>query len=139
MGKQPRRLRRNVLATATAAVGGALTAGIAVAGQSIADPSAVVERLTYLVVYRPGRAWLPGRSVKEQPLLEHRRYMLHLYRQGVLKLAGPFSDNSGGAVVLEAQSDREADAVVVADPAVTSHIFLYELHPWGLVQWGEFK
>jgi uncharacterized protein YciI len=139
MGKQETRLRRNLLARATAAVGGALTAGIAgaVAGQSVAEPPAV-QRSTYLVVYRPGPAWLPGKSVKEQPLLEHGRYMQSLYLQGVLKLAGPFSDNAGGAVVFEAQNDREANAVVAADPAVTSHIFLYELHPWGLVRWERF-
>jgi uncharacterized protein YciI len=75
---------------------------------------------------------------KEQPLLEHGRYMLSLYRRGVLKLAGPFSGNAGGAVVFEAQNDREANAVVAADPAVTSHIFLYELHPWELVRWERF-
>ena len=64
--------------------------------------------------------------------------MLSLYRRGVLKLAGPFSDNAGGAIVVEAQDDGEANSVVAADPAVTSHIFLYELHPWGLVQWEGF-
>jgi uncharacterized protein len=106
--------------------------------RSVAEPPAALQRSTYLIVYRPGPAWLPGKSVKEQPLLEHGRYMLSLHRRGVLKLAGPFSDNAGGAIVIEAQDDGEANSVVAADPAVMSHIFMYELHPWGLVQWERF-
>jgi hypothetical protein len=47
---------------------------------------------TYLVVYRPGPSWLPGKPLAEQPLKEHGRYILSLYVKGALKSAGP----SGG-------------------------------------------
>lgn len=60
--------------------------------------------------------------------------MLGLYKSGVLKFAGPFTDNAGGAVVFDAETEDEAKAVVAADPAVTSKIFLSELDPWG-VDW----
>jgi len=89
----------------------------------------------YLVVYRPGPAWLPGKPLKEQPLKEHGRYILSLYVKGSLKFAGPFSDDAGGAAAFEAADDDEARAVVSADPAVTSGVFLAELHPWALVDW----
>lgn len=90
---------------------------------------------TYLVVYRPGPAWLPGMPLAEQPLREHGRYILSLYVKGSLKSAGPFLDDSGGAAVFEAASEEEARAVVAADPAVVSGVFLGELHPWRLVDW----
>src|SRR5579862_6636848 len=133
-------LRRRLLVTLAEAVGGTLPIGIAgdVSGQSVAEPPVTAQPSTYLVVYRPGPTWLPGKSVQEQPLLEHGRYMVSPYRRGVLKLAGPFSDNGGGAVVFEAKNDDEANSVVAADPAVASHIFLYELHPWEPVQWERF-
>jgi uncharacterized protein len=90
----------------------------------------------YLVVYKPGPAWLEGKPLAEQPLKEHGRYILSLYVKGSLKSAGPFSDNAGGAAVFDAADDQEARAVVAADPAVTSGVFVAELHPWGLVDWA---
>lgn len=33
---------------------------------------------TYLVIYRPGPAWLKGKSIFEEPLKEHGKYMLGL-------------------------------------------------------------
>src|SRR5678815_1949428 len=92
-------------------------------------------KATYLVVYRPGPAWLPGRPLSEQPLKDHGRYILSLYVKGSLKSAGPFLDNAGGAAAFEAANDDEAKAVVAADPAVVSGVFVAEVHPWGLVDW----
>ena len=91
---------------------------------------------TYLVVYKPGPSWRQGKPIAEQPLKEHGRYILSLYVKGSLKSAGPFSDDAGGAAVFEAANDEEAKAVVAADPAVASGVFLAELHPWGLVDWS---
>jgi hypothetical protein len=57
-----------------------------------------IAKATYLVIYRPGPAWLTGKSVMEQPLKEHGKYMLSLYIKGSMRLAGPFTDNAGGGV-----------------------------------------
>lgn len=92
---------------------------------------------TYLVIYRPGPAWIAGKPVSAQPLGEHGRYMLSLYTNRTLKFAGPFTDDAGGAVAFAAESDDAARAVVAADPAVTSRVFVAELHPWGLVDWEQ--
>jgi uncharacterized protein YciI len=108
--------------------------------QSIAEqvnPQAPATKVTYLVVYRPGPAWLPGKSVMEQPLKEHGKYMLSLYLKGSMRLAGPLTDNAGGAVLLEVSDDAEAKAIVANDPAVKSGIFVYEMHPWQLQPWDE--
>ena len=98
-------------------------------------PQEAAPKATYLVVYRPGPTWLTGKSVMDQPLIEHGKYMLSLYIKGSMKLAGPLTDNAGGAVLLEVSDEEEAKAIVANDPAVKSGIFLYEMHPWKLVPW----
>ena len=60
-------------------------------------PQEAAPKATYLVIYRPGRAWLTGKSVMDQPLIEHGKYMLSLYIKGSMKLAGPLTDNAGGS------------------------------------------
>ena len=103
-----------------------------------ANRQQAVTKATYLVVYRPGPAWLTGKSIMEQPLKEHGRYMLSLYIKGSMKLAGPLTDNAGGAVLLEVSDEAEAKGIVANDPAVKSGIFIYEMHPWKLQPWDEF-
>jgi len=95
-------------------------------------------KITFLIIYRPGPAWPQGKSVSELPLKEHGSYMLSLYAKGVMKLAGPLTDNAGGAVVLEVSSDEEAKAIVANDPAVKAGIFVHELHPWAPVSWESY-
>jgi uncharacterized protein YciI len=102
------------------------------------NPQEAATKATYLVLYRPGPAWLTGKSVMEQPLKEHGKYMLSLYIKGAMKLAGPLTDNAGGAVLLEVSDEAEAKAIVTNDPAVKSGIFVYEMHPWKLQPWDEF-
>ena len=103
-----------------------------------ANPQETATKATYLVLYRPGPAWLTGKSVMEQPLKEHGKYMLSLYMKGSMKLAGPFTDNSGGAVLLEVANETEAKAIVTNDPAVKGGVFVFEMHPWKLQPWEEF-
>jgi len=103
-----------------------------------ADKQQIAAKATFLVMYRPGPAWLAGKSISEQPLKEHGTYMLSLYAQGLVKLAGPLTDNAGGAVVLEVANESVAKAIVTEDPAVKSGVFIYEMHPWELKLGGEY-
>jgi len=103
-----------------------------------ANPQETASKATYLMLYRPGPAWLAGKSVMEQPLKEHGKYMLSLYVKGSMKLAGPLTDNAGGAVLLEVADEAEAKAIVANDPAVKSGVFVYEMHPWKLQPWEKF-
>jgi uncharacterized protein YciI len=114
-----------------------LTASVSTDGTRAEEKETMTEsrKATYLVVYRPGPAFISGKPLAEQPLKEHGRYMLSLYKQGTLKFAGGFSDNAGGAAAFEAASDDEARAIVAADPAVMSQVFLAEFHPWRWVDW----
>jgi uncharacterized protein YciI len=92
----------------------------------------------WLVVYRPGPAWLLGKPVGQQPLKEHFRFLVGLYKKGILRFAGPFTDDSGGAAALLVPSEEEAKALVASDPAVAAGVMLPELHPWRPVDWEPF-
>jgi uncharacterized protein YciI len=120
-------------------VGLALTLySLLVSAATDAQQLTVVNR-TLLAIYRPGPAWLPGKPVTEQPLKEHGKYMLSLYISGSMKLAGPLTDNAGGALLLDVADESEAKAIVAEDPAVKFGIFVYELHPWKLKPWDEYS
>jgi uncharacterized protein YciI len=106
---------------------------------AIADTKPPSEsKLTFLVIYRQGPAWPEGKSLSELPLKEHGKYMLSLYAKGAMKLAGPLTDDTGGAVVLEVSSEAEAKAIVADDPAVKAGIFVHQLHPWAPVPWEKY-
>lgn len=93
---------------------------------------------TFLVLYHPGPAWAPGKHIRDQPPREHGKYLLGLYERGVMKSAGPFDDDTGAAIVLEAADAAEAKALIEADPAVKAKIFSHEIHPWAPVAWEKY-
>jgi uncharacterized protein YciI len=106
---------------------------------TVADEKQQIKpKITFLVIYRPGPAWLAGKSVSEQPLKEHGKYMLGLHVKGSMKFAGPLTDNAGGAVVLEVADENQAKAIVAEDPAIKSGVFICEMHPWELKPWGDY-
>ena len=83
----------------------------------------------YLVLIKRGPKWLAGKSVAEQPLLEHGKYLKELMDKGTLQLAGPFLDDSGGFVILNAADDAEARRIAEHDPGVISQIIEPEVRP----------
>jgi uncharacterized protein YciI len=105
------------------------------AGQAHGGPGT---KSPFLVIYRPGPAWIAGKHIREQPPREHGKYLLELYERGAMKSAGPFEDDTGAAVVLEAADQAEAEALIAGDPAVKAKIFTHEIHAWGLVPWEKY-
>jgi uncharacterized protein YciI len=110
-------------------------AGLSAALAGSAARAAQPDKPSYLCVYRPGAKWLAGKPLSEQPLREHGRYMLDLYRRGIMRVAGRFADGSGGAMLFGADDDASAQAIVAADPAVVAQTFTYELRQWAFVDW----
>jgi uncharacterized protein len=92
-------------------------------------------RPTFLVIYRPGEAWIDGLPVQQQPLEDHGRFLLGLYAKGTLRFAGPFSDDAGGAAVIVADNLATASTIIMTDPAVVAKVIVPELHLWALVPW----
>jgi uncharacterized protein YciI len=129
-------MRMRMGLTLAAVVMGAAITAPAVSAQTAAAPAAT-SKTTYLVVYRPGPAFLAGKPLKEQPLKDHGKYMLKLYTEGTLKLAGGFLDDVGGAMVFEAENEEQAKSVIAADPAVVTKVFVAELHPWKPRDWEQ--
>ncbi len=84
----------------------------------------------FCVLYRQGAEWIPRKPVREQPLTEHLAYMRDLQNRGTLALGGPFKDDAGGMIVLEADSLRSAVEISEKDPAVQAKILSCEVHPW---------
>ena len=90
----------------------------------------------FLLVYRPGPAWIAGKPQSQQRLKKHFNYILDLYAHGEVNLAGGFTDEAaGGAVVLVVDSEARANELARNDPAVKEGVFLYELRPWRPVDW----
>ncbi|MDM0033274.1 YciI family protein [Variovorax sp. J22P271] len=87
----------------------------------------------FVIYYRRGTAWLDGRTVFEQPLQDHLAYMKSLAAAGTLRLGGPFTDDCGGMVVIDAEGADEARAIMEADPAVRDRVMEAEAHPWKLL------
>jgi uncharacterized protein YciI len=98
--------------------------------------AAMMSAPMYLVIYQPGPGWKPGVSDAEQ-LREHGRYMFTLHLKKVLRMGGPFPGASGGAAVIDADNLAAAQAIVDADPAVVSKVFVAEVRAWSHVNWDE--
>jgi uncharacterized protein YciI len=84
----------------------------------------------FVIEYAPGPAWRTGVPMNRQALGPHAAYWTRLAREGRAIGAGPFLDIDGGMAMVSAASIEEARAVVAADPAITSGVFVAQLHPW---------
>jgi uncharacterized protein YciI len=82
----------------------------------------------YVALIGHGPSWLEGKSVYEQgkPVEDHLVAMREHYDAGILQLGGPF-DHGGGIAVLNVRDERDARAVMDADPAVRAGVMVYEL------------
>ena len=61
---------------------------------------------------------------------EHFGYLEKLLKNGILTMAGRFSEVLIGLVMIEAATRDEALDIMRSDPAVKSGVFHAELYPW---------
>lgn len=83
----------------------------------------------FAVVLGPGPAWKRGQPLRRGASDSHYRYWQDLHRQGRVESAGPVGKDTGFAL-LHARSQREANAVLAADPAVRSGQFRAVARPY---------
>lgn len=102
-----------------------------------AEGEQAVSRNTFLILYRPGAKWDGSKRVWEQELGGHKDYLIDQYAGGILKFAGPFIDDWGGGVVVQTIDAQAAAEIARNDPAVLNGVFVFEIHPWFLVDWDE--
>lgn len=60
----------------------------------------------------------------------HKAYLADLKADGTLELAGPFTDQSGGAYVISAQNLEAAQAIAFNDPIRTSGSSVVTVYEW---------
>jgi uncharacterized protein len=87
---------------------------------------------TFIILWAPGPAWVPGKTVREQPhWAQHAAFMDRLFENGTVVLGGPFADATGSLVIVEAENEHEVADLFARDPFVVHAIFVRSL----LKQW----
>lgn len=116
----------NILRGAALALCIALTPACATA-QTAQAPAA---QQLFLFQYSPGPAWRAGMPMREQGLGPHGAYMRQLQTEGRLFAGGGYTSDDGGMAIVAAADEAEARAILAADPAITSGIFVAEFRHW---------
>lgn len=60
----------------------------------------------------------------------HYAFLGDLKQQGLLELAGPFTDKSGGAYLIKANNFEEAKSIAFSDPVHTSKSSIVTVYEW---------
>src|SRR5690242_10179854 len=88
-------------------------------------------QIYYVLFHTPGPKWVEGTDFREQPgVIDHVQYMASFMEGERLVIGGPFLDNSGGMMVLRADSQEEAETVANADPSVQAGLLKVHVRPW---------
>lgn len=82
----------------------------------------------YAVVIGPGPSWKKGQPLKKGSD-GHWKYWQDLHAKGLVESAGPVGNDTGFAL-LRARNQREANAVIAADPAVRAGRFRGVARPY---------
>ncbi|WP_433750416.1 YciI family protein [Falsibacillus pallidus] len=87
--------------------------------------------MRFLIYLTRGPKWKEEVSLHNQPFMpEHAVYVQKKFDEGKILLAGPFGDQTGGAIIIDAESEKEALKFALSDPAVINGSFTYQLKPW---------
>lgn len=113
----------------------------AVAQASAPPPSAAAQAPAaplYAVEFRTGPGWVAGKPANEQEhFREHSANLRKLREQGALAIGARYADK--GFIVLAAESEAAARAMIDADPAVRHGTFVYELHEFAVFYGGSVQ
>ena len=88
---------------------------------------------TYVAFYEPGERWRPEKSISEQPLDEHVKYLLGLHERGKVVMGGPFANEPSALVVLDVTGRDEAQRLIDGDPAVVDKVLTAKICKWNRV------
>lgn len=71
---------------------------------------------------------------------EHIANINRLYKEGKLKVAGPFGDDSNwrGIFIFDVATKEETEQLLQSDAAIKSGRLAYEIHPWYTMPTGSF-
>jgi len=84
----------------------------------------------FIIRLRPAKTEGEATEKEKAVISKHFEYLQGLLAERKLLLAGLTLDDHAGIVVIQAESQQEAELVMVSDPAVKARVFLAELHPF---------
>ena len=87
-----------------------------------------METQSFVIMLRPANDY--GIEGTDEKVAEHFKYLQNLQKEGILTMAGRFSEVLIGLVMIETTSREAAIEIMNNDPAVKSGIFHAELYPW---------
>ena len=108
----------------------ALSPACASAQSQQAPAHVAAQQQLFLFQYSPGPTWRAGVPMREQGLGPHAAYMQRLQNEGRLFAGGGYASDDGGMAIVTAANMEEAQAMLAADPAIVSGIFVAELRHW---------
>ena len=92
------------------------------------------DMVTYFMgLIRRGETWSPEVTEESTKLQnDHLSYIRRMFEEGVLTVAGPFTDDGDlrGVFLFRTETLEEAQALAANDPAVKSGRLIVEIHPW---------
>jgi uncharacterized protein YciI len=101
-----------------------------VTAQTQSEAQAPASQQLFLFQYSRGPAWREGLPMRQQGLGPHAGYMQQLQDQGRLFAGGGYASDDGGMAIVTAANIDEARAMLAADPAIASGVFVAELRHW---------
>jgi uncharacterized protein len=63
-------------------------------------------------------------------IAQHAAFLRELDDEGKLVLAGPFTDDPNGLLILNCGDRAAADAIMNADPLIASGVTTFRVHTW---------
>lgn len=87
----------------------------------------------YVILYRPGHSWVIGKSLYEQKIADHVKYVERLLKEKKLVQAGPFADGSGALAIIAPTTEQTAHEIMSSDPGIVDGVWEGELHQWTLL------
>jgi uncharacterized protein len=84
----------------------------------------------FLFLFSPGPGWRAGVPMRQQDLRAHGQYHAELARTGRSVAGGGYVGMDGGLAIVRAGTIEEARAMLAADPAIVSGVFVAELRQW---------
>jgi uncharacterized protein YciI len=124
--------RRSVVALACAGASACMLALTASSGHAQQAPK-TMQDIRFVIFHKPGPAWLPGKSMFEQPgVRDHVAHYGKWREAGKLELGGPHLDAGGGGMMIPVAgvTEEEANRFANEDPAVKGGTLIAEVRPW---------
>jgi uncharacterized protein YciI len=88
---------------------------------------------SYVILYTPGQIWENGKPFWEQQWDGHKEYWLDLSKTGEtckVQAGGPFTNHTGGMVIVDVKEEEDLQNLVDNDPAVKNKLLQATVYPW---------